>query len=222
MNNLTERERIAYEKLRKDFNLPTTQAQLRQDILIANNKTTYNFNFLRENQDALPEVKLNRTDIFLATRIGLYMYQITLGEEARSVLQTYPNPTHFADNASPEDLEIFYNGVITSQVNNTILYEKFPTRKFRSVPQTQESATLVHSQQNWQDGMIPIEPRMILNGNQKNEFNVNVPIFSGAAVAAATVATIGNYLVMVMEGFLVSGGSDKHSQMISRPASGRF
>jgi len=216
MNNLIERERQVYQSLRQTYGLPTTPAQLRQDIEIADNQTAYDFNFLAENEVSLPEVRLPRTDIFAATRIGMYIMQVTDGQEARGILQTYPNATHFADNATPAHLEIFYNGIVTSKVNNTIVYEKFNTRKFRVVPETQESATIVHSMQGWEAGMIPVEPRIILNGNQKNEFSIKVPTFSTAAVAPATPATYSNYLILVLEGFLVSGGSDAHSAGLNR------
>ena len=222
MDNLTDRERQIYKSLRQQYGLPTTQAQLRQDLAIADNQSSYDFNFLKENADALPEVRLNRTDIFAATRIGMYMFQVTIGQEARGVLQTYPNQVHFADNASPTHLELFYNGIMTSKVNNTIIYEKFPTRKFRAVPQAQETAAVKNSEQTWKDGMIPVEPRIILNGNQKNEFSVKVPLFSAAAVAAATSATIKNYLVLVLEGFLISGAADKHSMELNRKQAARM
>jgi hypothetical protein len=124
-------------------------------------------------------------------------------------LQSFPNTTYFPAVAgfNPQDLEVFYAGNVILSINNIIIINSFPMKRFRSVPQTLQSAVNTKSEMDLSDGMVPVVPYPRFSGTQTIQIQANVPIFTGMEVASATAGTV-HQLVAYAEGFLVSQGSN--------------
>lgn len=205
-NNVRRREAIFKEMKAKHPAHVVSPSFLRQDIATKSNKSNYEFTFLQENgQASLPEKLLSRTDLFEVTHMGLYLLMEKTAKPGSGILQTYPNSTVFTD-STVEDLETFWNGHMSVQVNNVIVVEDFPTRKFRYVPETLKSAGNINSSYPMDAGMVELPIRIRMDGANKNNFRVETPSYDGIALVTTTAGSAIK-LVMVLEGFLIESAA---------------
>lgn len=194
---------------------------LRIEQKIVNGKTIYTYPITRDsNSDTITELKLDRNDAFKVTHLGFFLMKRVNTLIGHEVLQTYPNYIRFPQNGSPisfdpTHLDAFYNGKLGLSVGQTKWIEAMDTRRFRIVPQAQESFTtngntppslisyVAHSEQEEKTGFIDMTPQITLDGNEKNSLFVEAPIQAGHLVAN-TVANTDNFLVIIMRGLLIT------------------
>ena len=199
--------REAYLEVKQEFdgNPIISPSFLRQEIALADGKTTYRYNFLKENTEPEAQKLLSRTDTFVVTHLGMYLLSRTGTLDFAEILHTYPNDVVFATEAP--DLEAVYNGHVDVKINNIEVFERFPTNLFRYVPETIENATNNFTMSGGfgvADGAVELPMRINMDGSQKNSFTIELPVVSGIDV---TPASGSNQLVLMLFGFLVSGAA---------------
>jgi hypothetical protein len=213
---LSERDRAILNKLRQravanGISADKVQpSKLRVAMLADASKSTYEFNIKKDQGTSLiHDRKLDINDSFVVADLGVML----LGEDPTKpgigLLQSYPNNTVFAaeaSNVTPAHLNIFYNGGYRVKVGDTVYAEHIATENMLCVRTTQQSASGNFSERFGKDGTVPLNPDITLNGSAKNEITLNVPTFSGLQIQYVTAATR-IYVVFVAYGFLISGGS---------------
>lgn len=209
-----EQDRAAYEMLKAKFpNNVISQSYLRSSQVLTNGAPSYSMPLINPQGGSapLPNRLLNVTDVFMATRIGFYLEKRVTTEPGGFELQTYPNVNYFPPVSgppafNPQDMETIYNGNFALSINNIIIVNAFPMKRFRYVPQTQQSGVNSKSEIELAGGLVPIDPYPVFQGNQAIILQVNVPIWTGIELASATSGT--EYLITTyMEGLLVAQGS---------------
>lgn len=186
---LANRDRAAYEFLLEKYKGQVVRQDfVRLENRIVNNKTQYEFDprqvSLKDNSFRVNQKGIDDNNIFVATELLIAIDCRKIAEQSAAVLQTYPNPTAFApSNITVGHLEAFYNGTHTLQVGQDVWVDNQTNRIFRSVPITQESATLL-AQSNNEDDFKSINPFAILSGKAKNTLTVSINTFAGFDVEA--------------------------------------
>lgn len=204
------------------------QGVLRQELVIRNNLTQYNFNFRQSPVPLASEVSLQTTDSFMAFAAELLIIHEETGRGGSRLAQSYPNAAHFpaaGGGFDPEDLEAFYNGILTFRQDQDVLIEGFPTRNFRDAPSAQQgdplSATRViatdvaavnaraASEQNYTRNLVELIPFPFLRGEGTSQFTVQIPSWVGQGIQSAT-AGFDNRLVLVLHGLILKGYNGKY------------
>lgn len=184
---------------------------LRAEVALSNSKGVYKFDLKKTGNEVQTEVKLDRNDLFVVTRIGLFLAQQVASSIGKEVLQSYPNATVFGvAGANAADLEAIYNGTTSLKIGSRVNIEKMPNHFFRFVPTTQQSSATNKSETNIIDATYAPAPLISLHGTMDIELSVEFPTFAGFDVEATTPATDGvAKLVTCLYGFIVKGGADK-------------
>lgn len=203
-----DRKRSIFSYLEKKFkNNLITEGFLRIEKAIVNGQQTYSFAVTKDsNSDTVTERKLDRKDSFHVTHVGMFIMKRLSTKTGGEVLQSYPNPTVFADDSSNflgADLEVFYNGSVQIKVGQTVYVEALDTRRFRWIGNAIESATILKSSQEENTGLVELTPQITLDGDKKTEITLAAPVHSSAKVAN-TVSNTTNYLVLYLRGFLIT------------------
>lgn len=228
-----ERERAIFSNLNKKYaGMIISPGKLRIEQAIVNGKSTYTFPVTKDaNSDTVTEEKLDRNDSFMVTDMGLFLMKRLSTKTGGEVLQTYPNPVAIPDDSTnflAADLEVFYNGKLSMKEGQTVFIERFPTERFRVVPDAQQASgafyainasgaeatssvlaaaskqlMIANSGRTKDAGMIPLTPQILLNGDKKNEITVTAPVHSTAKIAN-TVSNTTNYLVLLLYGFQIT------------------
>ena len=224
MNNQQNagRDRALYEKVKKMAPQGVTpmMATLREQIVLANNNTTYKFTFNEQRGGS------RRTDILLSIKDSFYANGLSLGilverknRPGSGVITYYPDPfLNGNTGADAADLECVYNGQLKAQIDRDVLLDKFSTRRFRRVPQrvsgqaSQNSGGAtqyygVPGEQHTSDGVVYLEPNLVLRGTKSNEFTVTLPQFDVTPSLVSSDPAYEISLVMEVHGFLIPGGA---------------
>jgi len=140
-------------------------------------------------------------------------------EQARTVLQTYPNKVAFGteSNFAYSDLEALYSGALNIKVNRTVELDGFPMLPFRHVPDVQKiDAVTITDTQNTQaieqsgfdftEALVHFPTYFKLRGNQDLDIYMEYAPHSGIQVAQ-TASGYTNKLVFVAFGFLLKGAA---------------
>jgi hypothetical protein len=212
------RQRAIYNNLQKRFNmvngksrgLVISEAFLQIEKVIDNNNSQYIFKINADAVKGRTEKGLDRNDLFVVTHHGFFLSPEDTTKEGKKILHTYPNPTAFAAlnpaNYDYTDLELIYNGTLQVKIGTTVFIDGLDMRRFRSVPETQQSAGTNRSQGDQFTGYVDTEPHIYLNGDGNNEIIVNIPGFAGAKPANDNVNTV-NKLIWIPKGFIIKGGA---------------
>lgn len=195
----------------------TSESYLRMDQLIAINKSNYDFKWKDTGNLELPQQGLTDTDIFIIVEMGLHLLKVDSAKYGKEIPYAYPNTEHFTlPGVTPDDLEAFYNGKLTVMQNNTEVSKDFSTAMFRHVPETtKETANLniAHDSYKGVPGLKELGAAIVLNGQQKNEFRLAIPGFSGKAVQA-TSGTVQTYVSLYLSGFRIDSAASVHYDRI--------
>lgn len=194
---------------------PVTPHFLRQDVALGA-QNTFDFGFSLESLNTqLPQRLLNRSDLFHITRIGYFAVQEITAKRGKGVLQTYANAQHFTGMTDVTDLNYLWNGSLSVKVDLTEEITAIDTRNFFCIPQSQASATIASVQNgllaesDGESGFYMPPVGILLNGSKKNTVRVELP--SPSTAAGYTTSTSGsvNYLVVKLEGFLITGANGR-------------
>lgn len=204
-------ERKVFEQLRADKRykgMVISPSYLRIQSKLSNSSGSYSIDIKKNGNELTTELKLDRNDTFVATRLGIYLLKRDTTKDGLGQLQTYPNTTVFASATgfTPAHLETIYNGNLNMKVNQTVVIEKMPLSKFRYVPTSQQTATIIYSEWNDDNAALTLPALWILNGTDSVELTVNFPTYSGIQIAAVATNTE-NHLVVVPFGFLIKNGA---------------
>jgi mRNA-degrading endonuclease toxin of MazEF toxin-antitoxin module len=187
-----------------------------QTEALADNTNKYNFNVLASDGGTAGnitpnEIRLNKTDIFLATHMAICIYKVpgatpTTADYLRTVLRTFPNPIVFPGVGEALNLEALYqSGILQVIVNDDVFVDGFKVQRFRRVGQAQQgTGPAVIIQMDEFDGMvtpyIPLVRPIEFNGNTKINMNISLP----TAVNMTGTASV-NVISILSRGFLVTG-----------------
>jgi hypothetical protein len=206
-----------------------TQGYLRSEVLLTT-QTAINFNFMANQpnvQGAIlaTESRLNISDSFVTTHIGLFLKKIasatpTDAQQATALLYSYRNPaTGLFDGANDANLQALFNGRVTFSVNRREYLSRFSAKNFERVPATQQgaiSAAVISSvptittypiaRDEWPNalyGYYGLYPFVNFGGNDTVQIQNLLP-------AAVTMNETGesNYAVMILQGYYVQNGAN--------------
>jgi hypothetical protein len=217
-NLSSSRDRTLYEKVQSmtpKGSVPT-MATLREERVLVNNNGTYTFDFNEQKSGIRPtEALLSIKDAFVANAMSLSILVERKAKPGTGVLYHYPNPHEVvkAGTVNWTDLEAIYNGQLKAQIDQQVMMDKFPTRRFRYAPQNTgivSGGDVGVLQSSAVDGLVPAEPNLILRGTKKNIFTLTVPTFeSGQTTAiAATDPAFDVRVVLELNGFIIPGGAN--------------
>lgn len=200
------RSRAIFDKVRKQFpGKKVVPGYLRVEQTIVNGKTNYRFNFTSDKGSTiLTEKKLNRTDQFLISHLGLFLSKRDETAPNAEVLQTYPNLTVFSDGTTfvGKHLEAIYNGSMSLKVKSTVYIENLDLQQFREIGAMAQSSGTTYSETKKDAGFIELTPNVKINGNDPHNIELDLPITDSLKVAN-DVANMSNHLVVVARGFLI-------------------
>ena len=187
---------------------------LQLEIALQNGKTNYQFGVSTTDQSPsmrASERRLNQNDAFVICYRGLFLKKEDASKPGSAVLQTYPNPTVFPDapnEVNTADLEAVFNSFLSVKVGDTVFAEAIDMGLSRVVNTTvQSDATKIPlSERKGMDGYIAQTPIITLDGGKKNQLILNIPTWAGQLIQYSSAATR-NYVVLKLEGFLITDGS---------------
>lgn len=193
---------------------------LEATVNIANNKTSYSFNFLTAGGDYTNGAGLNENDSFVAPYLGMFLAAALATKEGAAPYVTFPDVqalgAAFTTPADAANLEVLYKGQLSYTVDNAVLFENMPLLDFRQVPQNPTRVNAVQTgAATWANenlagqfeqgqGFVELPSWPIINGRSKSIFNIQFQNNDGIQVAAQT-ANYAINLVLRARGFLVSG-----------------
>jgi hypothetical protein len=176
-------------------NVRLTRSTLYLSKPISTSSTTYSFDVLETQNSTLAtnELRVNLNDEFICTSIGVYIETLITDKTNNVVYGTKLLPyAPMQLKSTFAGLTSFWNGALQIAVNNIIYLDKFDTAKCQVVPRTQENPAsaattilnaVMGSTNFGKDGMIEIEPMLVLSGAKKNTITLSLP----AAITAPTV-----------------------------------
>lgn len=159
-----------------------TQSKLRSERRLNTNTNQYQFSFLQ--QDGVPsnptEVKLNQAYAALIYELGFFLAEPASATDNGFVLYTFPDRGVFSTSGEAEALETIYNGSVNLKIGGQDILVSYPMEHFRKVPQTQKNSPVgsggaIDTQVSVYDSFLPVEPNIILYGNWKVDFTLNLP-----------------------------------------------
>ena len=217
------RNRKWYEQLKSRFGdkLPTL-SYLRQEIPLRNNQSGYVFDFKGNSGSAtLTEKKLSITDAFGANQMQIALMLRQKSRPSTGLILSYPSLANIAPgfaNSTAEnpstaakqavrDLEAVFNGDVEVRVDKNTIFDGLDTRRFRSVPSTQQGALAETNESRYGDGLVSIEPQLIMDGARSNSVSVNVPTFNGMSIEPDN-SDFELVLVCILSGFKIQGGAE--------------
>jgi len=208
---LTPFENRLYSQLEAKYKgLVNNFSYLRIENPIINNQSLYKFPILNQGGELSVEKKLDKNDLFVVTRIGLFIYSrdTSTGNQASQPLQTYPNEVYFPAVAgfTPSHLETVYSGELNVKKGTTVVLESYDTMNFRYVPTTQQSGAANKSERGRDTGFAGAVPTMFLPGREQVSIEAKFNTFNGIQWQAVT-ANLENRLALFLRGFLVKGAN---------------
>ena len=157
-------------------NYKLTQSFLRLEQQLAINTSQYVFPVLTTQQPITNnEQRLNLQDSFIVSAISFQLAIKANATDTAFISQTFPDPALFPLGAAA--LRAVYNSTFTLSVNNNRLLTAWPLDRHYLAPQQQTVAgppAFVNQKDAATDGIIPMEPNIILVGTKNNELQVNL------------------------------------------------
>lgn len=203
-------ERSIYENLVKQYGEKKSIqfSNLRIEKELTNSNGTYEFNLRDLNTLQANERGLSTNDLFVATRIGMFLIREDSDRLGVAILQSYPNVIAFPDGSgfTLADMETIYNGGLEIKTNVTVNAEFIPGYMFRTVPVSQETSTIKHSQFDINDMTYQLPTLYKFFGNKTVNIRYNFPSLSSMQIAAVA-SGYKHKLVFMPFGFLIKDGA---------------
>lgn len=165
-----------------------TQSTLRLEQALIVGRTQYTFGVLTSDlgsansQPTTTEVRLRQQDSFITSNIAFRLGEPTALADATYVDTTYPSPAIFNAAGEAAALEILYKAQLKITVNGTVVIPTLHMGRFRFVPTTQKVAAAANQNgiaydaiDNSSDGVMIMEPNVVLIGSKGNIIEVNLP-----------------------------------------------
>lgn len=194
-------------------------SKLRVEETLISGVGRYEFDIKKEGVKNSYEKTLNRNDVFVPTRLALFVAIQNDAKPAKEVLFSYipvndgENPSVHPVGFKTSDANAIYNGYLSWLIQNGVLMSSFPTERFKHVPQTQGLFSLngegtdvnqgIQSEFSIDNCSEVAIPQLIIAGTQDHKISVN---FDGAGLDLSCTEGHTAKLVLYMDGFLVKGG----------------
>ena len=219
------RERFQYVEsivsTKSQNNCHAEVSKLRVEEVLLSGVGRYEFDIKKEGIRNQYEQTLNRNDVFIPTRIALYVALQSNNKPSKEILYAYipvastkEVPTIHPVGFTSDDANAFYNGKLTWQIQNGVLFSGYPTERFKHIPQTQGFFALnaadvavnlgVQSEFSIDLCSEVAIPRIYIAGTMDHKIAVN---FDAAGLDFSCTEGYTPKLVFYMDGFLVKGGT---------------
>ena len=203
-------------------NIHAEVSKLRVEEVLLTGVGRYEFDIKKEGIRNQYEQTLNRNDVFIPTRIALYVALQNNAKPSKEILYSYipvatsaEAPTIHKVGFTTDDANAIFNGKLTWQIQNGVLFSGYPTERFKHIPQTQglfavnsdDSVVNLGVQSEFsidQCSEVAI-PRIYIAGTQDHKIAVN---FDAAGLDFSCTEGYTPKLVLYMDGFLVKGGTE--------------
>jgi hypothetical protein len=206
-------ERKLFEALKvkyKGKGMPSP-SYLRIEVPLINTSGNYAFDIKKNGNEKATEVKLDRNDLFVCTRLAFYLLKEDSTKIGLARLQTYPNATYFGtlSGFTVAHLETIYNGYMQLKTGQRVNIEKLSMQEFKFVQTSQESASnsITNSEWNISEYTYRGAEDIYLHGTKSHELTVNFPTYSGMQIQTTTANTV-TKLVFHPYGFLLKNCAD--------------
>lgn len=212
------RDAAVFNDLSKEYpNSVIAKHYIRMEAYLVNGKTEYEFFHRLLGTEAPTEQKLNDTDAFKLTDIGIFLSKESTTVAGISELFTFPNPLALPDELGAlqtTHLESIYNGKFVAKVGDTTYIPGMYVGDCRVVNTAQQShATNNRSEKHPGDGFIPQTPQYLLLGRENNSLKLVVPADSAQKVASAFGTTgYKTKVVCILRGFIITGAGNQRSK----------
>lgn len=165
------------------------------------------------------EVRLAKTDSFVATSVGFGLIKTTTATQTRSAaLHTFPDSLVFTGSSEAALLNQIYNGFLTISIDGVVNVPAFPTIKFLRVGQAQEAVLTAASgtgnafvRSQWDANTFPYYPLasyLTFNGASNVEININCPAsISMAGTSSQNKGVLLFFGLLIQNGAAYNGGS---------------
>lgn len=211
----------------------TTPGYLRLETLlqagiVATSLNSISFNTLDTSGTKQPtERRLKLSDTFTITGISFYVATgasavigtPTAVEQAKEILNTFPNALNVNIGAMSDELEALYNGFLSLRVDTTTFLDSVPLRQFYRVGTSQEGvgattgANKIQANE-WSSSMYgrtELLPTIELNGQANIEWSITLP----TSIAYSQAAGFSNACI-ILDGFLNQGAATVQRQVQRR------
>lgn len=206
-----QRKQSVYAKLRSQFPASVypviEDSILKMEAVLVNGQNEYRFNHKISDNQSPTEIRLAEQDLFKIIDVGIFLQSEDDTAPSCSVLQTYPNPIVFPDEAGfviNKHLEHIYNGKLGVKVGDTVYSNGRLVNDCRVVRTAQQTSGANASENLTGDGFFPMQPQFAIKGREKVDFVLKVPASVLHKIQTAS-ATKRNKVVLVLRGFTVSG-----------------
>lgn len=201
-------------------NVHPEESKIRLEQPILSGKGQYIFNLKQESVDGMVEHSLERNDVFVPNRIGVFVALVNNTTGVETLFPYVPvndgtNPSIHPFGFTDNQIKALYSGFLTWNVDNTVMISKYPMEKFEKVPETQGAFVLdsnddavnegIQSEWDIDKAMQLMIPRYTIAGTRDHKITVNFPA-AGKTFACTTGYTA--KIVLFLDGFLVKGGCE--------------
>jgi N-methylhydantoinase B/oxoprolinase/acetone carboxylase alpha subunit len=189
---------------------PISQSCLRLEQTLVTTNTKYTFAVLVNNNGPAgtlfpTEVRLNQQDSFITSALTVRLGLPANAADCAFISHSYPNPVVFSTGAAA--LGVIYNSQMKVTINNVVKIPTLHLGRFRQVQFAQQAVAAANqngiaqdSIDESSDGMMIVEPNIILIGSKNNLIEVTLP-------AALTAVDAGTRLIMEWRGVLVQNST---------------
>lgn len=205
-------------------------AELRLEAEFVKGNGVYSFEVNREGAKRLTETLLKRNDLFVVKGLFVGLMVETIGKEGHAPILSYPLlqtaalPTGYKAFANT-DAEAVYSGKMSITTGSAVNYQGLPLRRFRYVPETQP-VVVVDGETLKSAGLIPQfdMDQLLLNlpeqfafaGTKDQKITISFP-----ANATTDIKPVANtekaYLVLIVDGWLIEGGTNPSFKQDNNP-----
>jgi hypothetical protein len=210
LGGLIAYERGIFESLRSNplYEGKNIEASnLRIHSTLTNSTGVHKFDLRNRNTLAVNEVGLDYNDLFVATRLGIYLIVEDDDRLGAEILQSYPNDQVFSGSGlTLQDMEVIYSGGLEIKTNQTVNAERIPGYNFRFVPQTQKSSAIGHSQFNPMEQVYWLPTILNFDGGKNVDIKYSFNPLTSMKIASVTDGYT-NKLVFMPFGYLIKNGA---------------
>lgn len=205
-------ERKLFEALKKKYTKQAvipSPSYLRIEQALSNSSGNYLFDIKKNGNEIATERKLDRNDLFVVTRIGVYLLKQDTTKIGAAVLQTFPNVAAFGTltGFTVAHLEAIYNGYLTLKTGQKVNIEALSMQNFRYISTSQQDTGSILSEWNVSEFTYTGAEDIYLHGTKSHEINITFPTFSGMQIQCTTASTVIK-LVLHPYGFLLKNCAD--------------
>ena len=208
-------EKVRYRAMK--FGFPSKgivrPAQIVLYAKLENGKSSLKFNVNQEMQTIPHEIRLEKSDVFYADKLGLFLHKVAIVnnvETFNSPIYSYPDPNIWTVANEARDLEGIYQSLFEFKTDTDVRLERYHTAKLRWVPETQGNpggTPISLAQGRLDDALQSIVTNIGIWGNKRNEVTLSYPQGTFQAIAGDGT-TYETYAVIYFDGFRIVRGAE--------------